>query len=710
MERLKWAAAEAAKTGHRPDVAAWISGCATRPEHRDAVLVMLQTAFDRMPAVEAILAASPPEVERGALGGHVKKVAKTTRFALYAAPRATVRPRLRVRRARVEDHDDLHPLLSRVNDDPNAPGGALSRLPTGGDGLSALLNAANRAAGVDRFALARLIEEARDSPSKLCVLVAETEIVGKFAGVMALSALDKDVRAERMVEAYDIAAYDDLENFYPPPEECGEEVKRAVTKVAAVWRGKIERRRIERAAREKEFGAGGMPPGNGETPRASAKGQLSAGRVAEDDATAATAASSSDAPPAGEEAPEPSTPRSLSAREERIRREKLKDSSAFVVTMLCVDPEYEAQSADFLAHAFAAFPRKDVCAISLHTAAPELPLVDIATTRVSAKDQDQDHTLHLAHRAGQLPGFAVRLAAGDGGHLDAEAISEMLGDDADARANVRSFRACVDGYRNGTHAAVVATCEDQVVGFATFTLNVEVDPLISCFQLDDYVDVDAHRKDGYADLEECVLNPIFSHKRAFMMTEAMRLLKKTAIAYRLAMEPNQPPPPEVVGVDFQLVAGRRNHLGFDASFALFIFTARIAATHREQVNQRVVVVGSTESALGIVERLLTIPECVFNNVTLLAVGGLAVGGPASYYNKASLAKLALERADSNRSGISIHDHAVVGLDRDARELHLDDGTSLSYELLAIACGRQDQARSISHWFPYDPVGAVNADP
>ena len=55
MERLKWAAAEAAKTGHRPDVAAWISGCATRPEHRDAVLVMLQTAFDRMPAVEAIL-------------------------------------------------------------------------------------------------------------------------------------------------------------------------------------------------------------------------------------------------------------------------------------------------------------------------------------------------------------------------------------------------------------------------------------------------------------------------------------------------------------------------------------------------------------------------------------------------------------------------------------------------------------------------------
>jgi hypothetical protein len=176
------------------------------------------------------------------------------------------------------------------------------------------------------------------------------------------------------------------------------------------------------------------------------------------------------------------------------------------------------------------------------------------------------------------------------------------------------------------------------------------------------------------------------------------------------MEPNQPPPPEVVGVDFQLVAGRRNHLGFDASFALFIFTARIAATHREQVNQRVVVVGSTESALGIVERLLTIPECVFNNVTLLAVGGLAVGGPASYYNKASLAKLALERADSNRSGISIHDHAVVGLDRDARELHLDDGTSLSYELLAIACGRQDQARSISHWSPYDPVGVVNVVP
>jgi hypothetical protein len=50
---------------------------------------------------EALLVAAPPEVEREDIGRYVTKLAKTTRFALYAAPRATAAPRLRIRRAKV---------------------------------------------------------------------------------------------------------------------------------------------------------------------------------------------------------------------------------------------------------------------------------------------------------------------------------------------------------------------------------------------------------------------------------------------------------------------------------------------------------------------------------------------------------------------------------------------------------------------------------
>ena len=58
---------------------------------------------------------------------------KMERHALYETSRAHVAPRLRVRAAKVEDNDDLIPLVSAVAADPAAPGGALSRVPVSGD-------------------------------------------------------------------------------------------------------------------------------------------------------------------------------------------------------------------------------------------------------------------------------------------------------------------------------------------------------------------------------------------------------------------------------------------------------------------------------------------------------------------------------------------------------------------------------------------------
>lgn len=120
--RLQWAKSEAAAAGYPPDVAAWVVGCAAKAGYGPSALQpMLLAAFNALPHVEALLMASPPEaLERleifspALAGNHVAKLAKMPRFALYAAPRATVAPRLRIRRAKVEDHDDLLPVLVRL--------------------------------------------------------------------------------------------------------------------------------------------------------------------------------------------------------------------------------------------------------------------------------------------------------------------------------------------------------------------------------------------------------------------------------------------------------------------------------------------------------------------------------------------------------------------------------------------------------------------
>ena len=566
MTRVAWATSEAAAMGHPP---AWIAGCAVSDGYQStAVGPMLRACFLAHPRLDLFLLAASPEVERQPLGKHLAKLAKTTRFALYAAPRATVAPRLRVRRARVEDHDDLVPLYAAVAADPAPPGGALSRVPADDDASGAT---------EEEFALARLIDAALAEPKRHCVLVAEVGDTGTFAGVMALS-LD-GVDADALARDHDLSSYDDLRT------DAGE-------------------------------------------------------------------------------------------------------TDAFRVTMLAVLPEYRAQSPEFLDAAFECFPDVNHCVLRVPTHVPEVPLAAAAMRRAAPRDFRANDALYVCHRAGRLPGFEVRVAD----DADSDSIAELLEGMEDADEMVLAFDDAVEARARGEAAAVVATCEGTIVGYATFALEVDLEPLAACFDLARVIHLDAHAADGYAQLEECVMNPVFAHARKTVVTEALRLLRKTCALYRLAPGDDQPPPPEVVTSDFRLVAGRRGRENHDARHALFALTPRVAHTPRTAVNARVVIVGGSETALATAERLVTHSETAFNNVTLVTSGPLAVGGAASAYTRASLAKLALENGGGMGVGVATVEASLGALDRDARVVVLDDGVALPYETLAVCPAHEDQTR------------------
>jgi hypothetical protein len=275
------------------------------------------------------------------------------------------------RYAKVEDHDDLLPVLAQVAADANAPGGPLSRLPVsltaGGAGT--------------QFALARLIDDALRDPEGSCVLVAEAGDTGKLVGVMALSAGEEDVDAPGLAAAYDLSAYDDLAEPFEEPvvevpvpvREPTPEPEPAAAEPATDAAAADAAAPAGEAAAVVEGEAAAAPEGEEAAPAADAapEGEAAAADpTPEGDTAAAPAPEEADPPAAPTPEPEPAAPSEpvIAAPPKPL---------AFRVSMLCVAAAYETQSADFLEYAFEAFPDKDFAILTLPPASPELPLAKV---------------------------------------------------------------------------------------------------------------------------------------------------------------------------------------------------------------------------------------------------------------------------------------------------------------------------------------------
>jgi hypothetical protein len=72
--------------------------------------------------------------------------------------------------------------------------------------------------------------------------------------------------------------------------------------------------------------------------------------------------------------------------------------------------------------------------------------------------------------------------------------------------------------------ALVAVCEGQVVGFASLSLDVDLQTLGTNFELEKAIELQYHHMDSFAELTYLVLNPIFAHRRRLFLSEMMRLV------------------------------------------------------------------------------------------------------------------------------------------------------------------------------------------
>lgn len=488
---------------------------------------------------------------------------KDSGVVLYETTRTAVVPPLAIRAARVEDHDDMLPILQRCKQ--TFP--ALAKLPDSSNPQ-------------EPFALTRVVA-GQDERNR--VLVAEAD--GKLVGFILMTS---DVDTGSLSETFDLHPYD---NFLPS-EVYAEQYEAAK---ASIRGQKMEYLRAQAAAQREEAGEeqAGVEEGTQADGDATAEGTG-------DGADGAAAEQQAEGEGDGEERPSSSQAAKAEKRgideselaaaaeptEEETRAEMLAmfagqpapaEPTLYAITMLCMDPAYEAQASEFLGPAFAAFADKLYCVVTLPHDSRVPGLMDTMTRIAPIPGSLFPEVLFMINRHALLPDFEVRL----GSPSDLPLVSSLVEGMPNSGDICASFQGAAEA---GT--AAVALCQGELVGLCTVNPEVDLELLQSNFGLANHVDLAYQPRVQHGEIDMYTMNPIFVHHHRAFLAGAMRLLGKTALYY--ALPPGQQPPDmqEVL----EQVAPR--HRGGDkqtlaAEFALYVFTRQAAFKRRRTVNSQV---------------------------------------------------------------------------------------------------------------------------
>ncbi|RLN59957.1 hypothetical protein BBJ28_00003590 [Nothophytophthora sp. Chile5] len=361
-------------------------------------------------------------------------------------------------------------------------------------------------------------------------------------------------------------------------------------------------------------------------------------------------------------------------------------ANCFAVTLFCVaaDAFERAAAADLLVAAFATFPSRDFCLLTLPTHAQEPPCLAFFSPVAARPASAFTHALYALHRDaisffcpstsdGRRVLLPVQLtvhrlvpsSSGDSSEDSTELTPLMGGLDRGTRRALEqelvnaSEEADIDLDNSPRHAAFVVRANGQVVGLAALTRDPELAGLLRHhFDVDRVAHMEFHRAKDQAVVRHLVLNPIFAACSRFVLLELLRQFRKTCLFYQvptgLGATPTAfsaalqefvlaPPrrgvriasgqkprpvtggsPPEAEDEDVKDERERMRRATLSEAFALFVLPKRLLSEPKLTVNQRVVLVGASDAALSCLMRLLATPYLRFANLTLVSPHGLSL--------------------------------------------------------------------------------------
>ena len=394
-----------------------------------------------------------------------------------------------------------------------------------------------------------------------------------------------------------------------------------------------------------------------------------------------------------------------------------KAKNAFGITIFILEQAFESRACDFLKFAFELFPDKDYMIITQPHVVPESSLLKNFTLVEKKAESTFSHVLYVLHKDSLLgPELRLRLADTP----DYDKAKDFLQNLSDSKEMINNLYEVLVK-KEASKQCFLTTLGDDIIGEAIITKDVNLPYYKSHFHIQEYMLLQEHERTGHKRLIMFVLNPIFEKSARFVLREIMRLSSSTCLYMEL--HENSVVPPivsqliyvktrrfphflkmkwnhersdleEVKNFSKDQDGGDRDPVDEEESkFTLLMTTQRLLSEAKIVNNSRIVVVGSSDTGISFVERLLSLRYMQFTNITLLAPGGMIylnvkdqsknLKASSTSYTVEEIERLMLE------SRIKVINARMIDIDRQQKCVILHDESIIPYDILILTMGLQD---------------------
>lgn len=580
---------------------------------------IIRTVFKAVPELYFIFLIVPTYVSLGSSlitvfdqVGNIPCLNYNEDFAVHICHRHNHYPQLHIRKARVEDHDDLMPIFMHYD------------------------NTLKEIYG--EYFLAELIEaQDEDHHAVVC------EVEGKAVGFMSVCS---SVNLPLLHECFDLGPFhgfcvphpDDI--LKPSNESSPEESEDSESKSDSQSFQKV----VEEPEMTSEVTSEMITQGDVET--VSCEEVLSSvfSRVSDDMQDVEKNLSIISLVDEDDVASSLSSSLLFSVESSHFRPLYLGDSAAFCIQLFCIDERYEARSLDFMSFVFSLFPDKNFCLISVPHLTPEFVLIQNFVKVVPFNNCTLDHDLYVFHRAGLLRSITIRLAK----FLDTPGVEKLVSTLLLSTKILDDLAQYNEAARDpdGTALQVfVAEVADQIVGVAVIRKEMDIEYIRSHYNIEDFIYFSHHQQEEHGRLNHFALNPIFRHYTKFFLKEILRLGYKSCLYYPVYSQaregklqssyshsltsalhylvPVRPRrqivyPLEKLGINAPSKEVSKDQM----SYALNHTNRKLTLEPKITVNARIVVVGASSVGISFLETLVFCSHLKFNNLTLISTHGL----------------------------------------------------------------------------------------